>query len=158
MTTKKVIVETDKAPGAIGPYSQAVGYNGLLFLSGQIAIDPETGEVIDGGVEAQTARVMANLSAVLDARGLDFSHVIRTTIYLKNMTDFNKVNDIYGRFFDQNPPARACVEVSRLPKDVVVEIDMIAAVPEPKNDETASPASSDVNDQSDEQDEQGEEE
>ncbi len=130
--TTKVIVETDKAPQAIGPYSQAVGYNGLLFLSGQIALDPETGEVIDGGVEAQTARVMANLSAVLDARGLDFSHVIRTTIYLKNMTDFEKVNDIYGRFFDQNPPARATVEVSRLPKDVLVEIDMIAAVPEPK--------------------------
>ena len=130
--TTKVIVQTDKAPQAIGPYSQAVGYNGLLFLSGQIAIDPETGDIVDGGVEAQTARVMANLSAVLDARGLDFSHVIRTTIYLKNMSDFDKVNDIYGRFFDQNPPARATVEVSRLPKDVLVEIDMIAAVPEPK--------------------------
>jgi 2-iminobutanoate/2-iminopropanoate deaminase len=126
----KVIVETDKAPRAIGPYSQAVGYNGLLFLSGQIALDPQTQELIEGGVEAQTARVMANLSAVLDARGLDFSHVIRTTIFLKNMTDFDKVNAIYGRFFDQNPPARATVEVSRLPKDVLVEIDMIAAVPE----------------------------
>lgn len=129
--TTKVIVETDKAPKAIGPYSQAVGYNGLLFCSGQIAIDPETSEIVEGGVEAQCARVMANLSAVLDARGLDFSHVIRTTIYLKNMTDFDKVNDIYGRFFDSNPPARATVEVSRLPKDVLVEIDMIAAVPEP---------------------------
>ncbi|QDG54185.1 RidA family protein [Persicimonas caeni] len=133
--TTKVIVETDKAPKAIGPYSQAVGFNGLLFCSGQIAIDPETDEIIDGGVEAQTARVMANLSAVLDARGLDFSHVIRTTIYLKNMTDFDKVNDIYGRFFDSNPPARATVEVSRLPKDVLVEIDMIAAVPEPKKEQ-----------------------
>lgn len=130
--TTKVIVQTDKAPKAIGPYSQAVGYNGLLFCSGQIAIDPETDKIVDGGVEAQTARVMANLSAVLDARGLDFSHVIRTTIYLKNMSDFDKVNDIYGRFFDANPPARATVEVSRLPKDVLVEIDMIAAVPEPK--------------------------
>jgi 2-iminobutanoate/2-iminopropanoate deaminase len=139
MTKKKEIVETDKAPGAIGPYSQAVGYNGLLFCSGQIAIDPDTGEVIEGGVEAETARVMANLSAVLDARGLDFHHVIRTTIYLKNMSDFNKVNAIYGRFFDQSPPARACVEVSRLPKDVLVEIDMIAAVPEPEDDENAQP-------------------
>ncbi|MFW5966817.1 MAG: RidA family protein [Persicimonas sp.] len=126
----KVIVETEKAPAAIGPYSQAVGYNGLLFLSGQIPIDPESGELVEGGVEAQTARVMANLSAVLDARGVDFSHVIRTTIYLADMDDYETVNDIYGRFFDQNPPARATVEVSRLPKDVAVEIDMIAAVPE----------------------------
>ncbi len=129
--TKKVIVETDKAPQAIGPYSQAVGFNGLLFCSGQIPIDPQNGEIIDGGVEAQTARVMANLSAVLDARGLDFSHVIRTTIYMKNMSDYEKINEIYGRFFDANPPARAAVEVSRLPKDVLVEIDAIAAVPEP---------------------------
>lgn len=131
----KVIVETDKAPQAIGPYSQAVGYNGLLFLSGQIAIDPETGELVDGEVEAQTARAMANLSAVLGASGLDFSHVIRSTIYLADMDHFDKVNEIYGRFFDENPPARATVEVSRLPKDVLVEIDMIAAAPEPKDEE-----------------------
>ncbi|MGM0557788.1 MAG: RidA family protein [Myxococcota bacterium] len=131
----KVIVETDKAPKAIGPYSQAVGYNGLLFLSGQIAIDPESGELVDGKVEAQTARVMANLSAVLGASGLDFSHVIRTTIYLADMDHFEKVNAIYGRFFDENPPARATVEVSRLPKDVLVEIDMIAAAPEPKDED-----------------------
>ncbi|AWV90506.1 endoribonuclease L-PSP [Bradymonas sediminis] len=127
----KVIVDTDKAPKALGPYSQAVGYGGLLFCSGQIPIDPETNEVIQGGVEAQTARVMANLAAVLDARGLDFTHALRTTIYLKNMTDYAKVNEMYGRFFDRNPPARVAVEVSRLPKDVLVEIDMIAAVPEP---------------------------
>jgi 2-iminobutanoate/2-iminopropanoate deaminase len=131
----KVIVETDKAPKAIGPYSQAVGYNGLLFLSGQIAIDPETGELVDGEVEAQTARVMANLSAVLGASGLDFSHVIRSTIYLADMEHFENVNEIYGRFFDENPPARATVEVSRLPKDVLVEIDMIAAAPEPKDED-----------------------
>lgn len=131
----KVIVETDKAPKAIGPYSQAVGYNGLLFLSGQIAIDPETGELVDGEIEAQTARVMANLSAVLGASGLDFSHVIRSTIYLADMDDFEKVNEIYGRFFDENPPARATVEVSRLPKDVQVEVGMIAAAPEPKTDD-----------------------
>jgi 2-iminobutanoate/2-iminopropanoate deaminase len=130
----KVIVETDKAPQAIGPYSQAVGYNGLLFLSGQIAIDPETDELVDGDIEAQTARVMANLSAVLGASGLDFSHVIRSTIYLDDMDNFEKVNAIYGRFFDENPPARATVEVSRLPKDVLVEIDMIAAAPEPKDE------------------------
>lgn len=127
----KFIVETDKAPAAIGPYSQAVGYNGLLFLSGQIPLDPETQELIEGGVEAQTARVMANLSAVLSAAGLDFSHVIRVTIYLSDMDNFSCVNEIYGRFFDENPPARATVEVSRLPRDVLVEIDMIAAAPEP---------------------------
>lgn len=127
----KVIVDTDKAPRALGPYSQAVGYGGLLFCSGQIPIDPETNEIIDGNIKAQTARVMANLAAVLDARGLDFSHAIRTTIYLANMNDYADVNEIYGRFFDRNPPARVAVEVSRLPKNVMVEIDMIAAVPEP---------------------------
>ena len=130
----KVIVETDKAPDAIGPYSQAVGYNGLLFLSGQIAIDPESGDIVEGGIDAQTARVMANLSAILGASGLDFSHVIRTTIYLDDLENFEDVNEIYGRFFDENPPARATVEVSRLPKDVQVEIDMIAAAPEPSDD------------------------
>ena len=88
----KVIIETDKAPQAIGPYSQAVGYNGLLFLSGQIAIDPETNELVDGDVEAQTARVMANLSPGLGASGLDFSHVIRATIYLADIDNFEKVN------------------------------------------------------------------
>ena len=130
MQAEKVIVETQAAPSAIGPYSQAVGYNGMLFLSGQIAIDPETGEMVDGGIEAQVTQVMSNLSAVLEAAGVSFSHVIRTTIYVDDMEDFETVNEIYGRFFDTNPPARATVEVSTLPKEALVEIDMIAARPE----------------------------
>ena len=127
--TEKIIVRTENAPQAIGPYSQAVGYNGLYFVSGQIPLDPASGELVEGGVEIQTRQVMANLEAVLAAAGLDFTHVLRATIYLKNMQDFQKVNTIYGAFFDENPPARACVEVSRLPKDVLVEIDVIAASP-----------------------------
>ena len=130
MHAEKVIVETEAAPEAIGPYSQAVGYNGLLFLSGQIALEPETGEMVDGGVEEQVTQVMANLSAVLEAAGVNFSHVIRTTIYLEDMEDFETVNEIYGRFFDTNPPARATVQAGRLPKDAKVEIDLIAARPE----------------------------
>jgi 2-iminobutanoate/2-iminopropanoate deaminase len=130
MQAEKVIVETQAAPSAIGPYSQAVGYNGMLFLSGQIAIDPETEEMVEGGIEAQIAQVMSNLSSVLEAAGVNFSHVIRTTIYVDDMADFETVNEIYGRFFDTNPPARATVEVSTLPKEALVEIDMIAARPE----------------------------
>ena len=126
---KKYVVDTNRAPRAIGPYSQAVGYNGLLFVSGQIAIDPETGEVINGSVEVQTRRCMDNLQQVLMAAGLDFSHVLKTTIYLRNMNDFTLVNEVYALYFDHSPPARATVEVSRLPKDVTVEIDLIAAAP-----------------------------
>ena len=125
----KTIVRTDNAPDAIGPYSQGVGFGNLFFFSGQIAIDPDTGELIDGDIDRQTRQVMANLEAVLEAAGLEFTHVLRTTIFLADMDDFSAVNEIYGGFFDDNPPARACVEVSRLPKDVLVEIDMIAAHP-----------------------------
>lgn len=131
----KLVVETQEAPDAIGPYSQAVGFNGLLFLSGQIGLDPETGEMAEGGVVPQITQVMANLSAVLDAAGLNFSHVIRTTIYLADMDDYEKVNDIYGEFFDTNPPARAAVAVSDLPAGAEVEVDMIAARPEAEDDE-----------------------
>lgn len=126
---KKFIVDTNQAPRAIGPYSQAVGYGGLLFVSGQIPINPDTGELVTGGVEAQTRRVMNNLQAVLMAAGLDFSHVLKTTIYLRNMNDYQLVNDVYALYFDHSPPARVAVEVSRLPKDVLVEIDAIAAAP-----------------------------
>jgi 2-iminobutanoate/2-iminopropanoate deaminase len=126
---QKIIVRTENAPQAIGPYSQGVGFNGLYFFSGQIPLDPNTEELVDGGIEIQTRQVMANMEAVLKAAGLSFRHVLRTTIFLKNLSDFSKVNTIYGAFFDENPPARACVEVSRLPKDVLVEIDMIAAAP-----------------------------
>ncbi len=126
---KKSIVRTDNAPEAIGPYSQGVGFGNLFFFSGQIAIDPDSGDLVDDDIEVQTRQVMANLDSVLEAAGLEFSHVVRTTIFLDDMDDFSTVNEIYGGFFDDNPPARACVEVSRLPKDVLVEIDMIAAHP-----------------------------
>jgi 2-iminobutanoate/2-iminopropanoate deaminase len=129
MATTKTIVQTQQAPAAIGPYSQAVGFGGMFFLSGQIPMDPATGALVEGGIEAQTRRVMENLRAVLGGAGLDFSHVLRATIYLKNMSDFAAVNGVYGEYFDENPPARATIEVSRLPKDALVEIDMIAAAP-----------------------------
>lgn len=127
--SKKFIIDTDQAPRAIGPYSQAVGFAGLLFISGQIPVDPHSGEVSAGGVETQTRQVMKNLQQVLMGAGLDFSHVLKTTVYLRNMNDYDLVNEVYGLYFDHSPPARVCVEVSRLPKDVLVEIDAIAAAP-----------------------------
>ena len=143
--SSKTIIQTTRAPAAIGPFSQAVGYGGLFFLSGQIALDPHTGEMAHGGIEAQTRQVMDNLGAVLEAAGLDFSHVLRATIYLKNMSDFSHVNDIYAGYFDENPPARATVEVSRLPKDALIEIDAIAAAPPaPAPVEAPAPAAEDV--------------
>ncbi len=126
---KKFIIDTNDAPRAIGPYSQAVGYNGLLFCSGQIPMDPETGEVIAGNVSAQTYRVMDNIKAVLAAAGLDFNHIVKASIFLRSMNDFKLVNEVYANYFDSAPPARECVEVSRLPRDVLVEISVIAAAP-----------------------------
>lgn len=122
------IIHSDDAPKAIGPYSQAVQVDAgkLTFLSGQIPLDPKTGQLIEGDVAAQTDRVMKNLQAVLAAAGLDFSHVVRCTIFLADMNDFAQVNEVYGRYFPGNPPARATVQVSRLPRDVRVEIDAIA--------------------------------
>lgn len=125
----KYIVSTDNAPSAIGPYSQAVGFANLLFLSGQIPLDPNTGTIANGSVADQTERVMKNLQAVLEAANLAFDNVVKTTIYLANMNDFQMVNDVYGKYFPENPPARATVEVSRLPKNALVEIDMVAAFP-----------------------------
>jgi 2-iminobutanoate/2-iminopropanoate deaminase len=125
----KYIVNTEKAPAAIGPYSQACGFANLLFLSGQIALSPDTGVLSDGSVSDQTERVMDNLKAVLGAANLGFENVVKTTIYLSNMNDFGLVNEVYGRFFPENPPARATVEVSRLPKNALVEIDLVAAFP-----------------------------
>ncbi|WP_293444337.1 RidA family protein [Persephonella sp.] len=122
------MIETDKAPKAIGPYSQAVKYENLLFISGQIAIDPKTQEFIGGDVEKQTERVMENIKAILNEAGLDFNHVIKTTIYLKNIQDFEKVNRIYGKYFTEHKPARATVEVSNLPKNALVEIEVIAGI------------------------------
>ena len=128
-TVDKYIVNTEKAPAAIGPYSQAVGFANLLFLSGQIALDPHTGSLSYGGVAEQTERVMSNLKAVLEAANLGFENVVKSTIYLSNMNDFTLVNEVYEKHFPENPPARATIEVSRLPKNALVEIDMIAAFP-----------------------------
>lgn len=122
----KKIIFTEKAPKAIGPYSQAVLSGNTLYTSGQIALHPETGELVQGTVEIETKQVMANLSAVLAAADMDFSNVVKTTIFLKNMDDFATVNAIYGQFFEVNPPARETVEVARLPKSVNVEISCIA--------------------------------
>ncbi len=122
------MISTDAAPKAIGPYSQAVQVKSgtMTFLSGQIPLDPKTGELVQGGIEAQTERVMENLKAVLGESGLDFSHVVRCGIFLVDLADFAKVNEVYGRYFTGSPPARATVQVSALPKGARVEIDAIA--------------------------------
>jgi len=120
------IISSNGAPQAIGPYSQAVRANGLVFVSGQIAIDPATQQVVAGDVAAQTDRVLRNLSAILDAAGSGLPKVVRSTVFLKSMDDFAAMNQIYGKFFNTAPPARSTVEVARLPKDVLVEIDVIA--------------------------------
>ena len=118
---------SEQAPKAIGPYSQAIRIGELLFLSGQVALDPATGQLVDGDVSAQTRRVMENLGAVLTSAGLSFADVARTTIFLADMSDFAKVNEVYGSYFSEPYPARATVQVARLPKDSRVEIDVIAS-------------------------------
>ncbi|MGE5487234.1 MAG: RidA family protein [bacterium] len=123
----KTIVDTGSAPKAIGPYSQAVVWNGLVFLSGQIAVDPATNTLIEGDIAAQTARVLDNLKAVLEACGSSLDRVLKTTVYLKDMGEFARMNEVYARYFSENYPARSTVEVARLPRDVRVEIDVIAA-------------------------------
>jgi 2-iminobutanoate/2-iminopropanoate deaminase len=122
----KKIVSSANAPKAIGPYSQAVVYNGLAYLSGQIPLDPATGQIVDGDIAAQTTRVMENLKAVLEACGSSLEQVLKTTVFVKDMADFPKMNEVYGRYFTANPPARATVEVARLPRDVRVEIECVA--------------------------------
>lgn len=125
----KVMVSTSKAPAAIGPYSQAVRMGSLLFTSGQVPLDPATGALVAGGIREQTEQVFANLAAVLEEAGLDFAHVVKATVYLKNMSDFATVNEIYAKHMAPEgvvPPARSTVEVARLPKDALVEIDLIA--------------------------------
>lgn len=120
------VVSTKEAPQAIGPYSQAIKAGGFVFSSGQIAIDPATGNVISGDVAAQTERVMKNLEAVLTAAGSGMHRVVKTTVFLKSMGDFATMNEVYGRHFGNHRPARSTVEVARLPKDVLVEIDVVA--------------------------------
>jgi len=120
------VIRTQDAPQAIGPYSQAIRANGFVFVSGQVAIDPSNQQVIAGDIAAQTDRVLKNLSAILKAAGTDLKKVVRATVFLKNMNDFAAMNEVYGKYFTVVPPARSTVEVTRLPKDVLVEIDVIA--------------------------------
>ena len=118
-------IHTDAAPAAIGPYSQAIKAGDFVFFSGQIPLTPE-GKIVDGNIEVQTEQVMSNMAAVLEAAGLGFANIVKTTIFLTNLNDFSIVNDIYGRFFQDPPPARACVQAAALPKGVSVEIEWIA--------------------------------
>jgi len=124
----KKTISTERAPKAIGPYSQAVISNGWAFLSGQIPLDPSTNQIITGDIAAQTERVLENLKSVLEAAGSSLERVVKTTVYLKDMGEFAKMNEVYGRYFASNAPARATVEAARLPRDVSVEIDCIASV------------------------------
>lgn len=126
----KQAISTPDAPAAIGPYSQAIRVGNMIWCSGQVGLDPKTGSLVAGGVEPQTHQVLANLRAVLEAAGARPEHVVRTTIYLTDLGDFARVNAIYGDAFVVDPPARATVQVSALPKGAVVEIDAIAVVPE----------------------------
>ncbi len=122
----KKTVATEHAPRAIGPYSQAVISNGFVFLSGQIPLDPATNQLVEGGIAGQTERVLENLKAVLEASGSSLERVVKTTVYLKDLGEFAAMNEVYARYFGEHPPARATVEVARLPRDVRVEIDAIA--------------------------------
>jgi 2-iminobutanoate/2-iminopropanoate deaminase len=124
------IVSTEKAPKAIGPYSQAVVSNGVAYLSGQIPNDPATGQLVEGDITAQTERVLQNLKAVLEACGASLESVLKVSVFLKDMADFPKMNEVYARYFTSNPPARSTVQAAKLPRDVSVEIDAIASVSE----------------------------
>lgn len=121
----KRIISTDKAPAAIGPYSQAIEVNGLLFTSGVIPIVPATGELVTGGIEQQAEQALSNLAALIHASGARIENTIKTTVYIKNMDDFATINEIYAKYFTSDFPARSCVEVARLPKDVLIEIEAI---------------------------------
>jgi 2-iminobutanoate/2-iminopropanoate deaminase len=123
----KTVVYSDNAPEPIGPYSQAIMVANLLFVSGQIAIEKASGKLITGDIASETAQVMVNVEEILKSAGLNFRNIVKTTIFLKDMNDFPKVNEVYGKYFSEAPPARETVEVSRLPKDVNVEISCIAA-------------------------------
>ena len=122
------VIHTENAPAAIGPYSQAVKAGNLLFVSGQVPFVPETMEIVEGDVKAQTAQSLKNLQAILKEAGADFSNVVKTTLFMKDMNEFAQINEVYAEYFGENKPARACVEVARLPKDVKVEIELIAVL------------------------------
>lgn len=122
----KIIISTDKAPKAIGPYSQAIEVNGMIFTSGVIPINPETNELVNGDIKVQAEQAIGNLAALLKEAGSDTEQVIKTTVFIKDMNDFAAVNEIYAKYFTKDFPARSCVEVARLPKDVLIEIEAIA--------------------------------
>jgi len=124
----KEIISTDRAPAAIGPYSQAVRTGNLLFTSGMIPIDPATGQLVEGDIEVQARQAVGNLAALLEAAGTSLDRVVKTVVFIKNMDDFTKVNEVYASFFTTSFPARSCVEVARLPKDVLIEIEAIAEI------------------------------
>ena len=123
----KRIISTSEAPAAVGPYSQAIRIGNFVFCSGQIPLDPKTGEIVPGDVNAQTRRVMENIAAVLRAEGLNFGNIIKTTIFLTNLVDFQTVNELYGSYFKSDPPARSTIQVAALPKGAAIEIEVIAA-------------------------------
>ncbi len=130
MAGSKNVIQTDAAPKALGPYSQAIVANGMVFCAGQIPLDPATGDLVSGGIAEQTHQVLKNLRAVLKAAGSDLDRSVKTTVFLKSMDSFVAMNDVYGRpeYFGANPPARSTVEVARLPRDVLVEIEVVALV------------------------------
>jgi 2-iminobutanoate/2-iminopropanoate deaminase len=122
----KNVVITDRGPKPIGPYSQAIKANGFVYLSGQVALDPQSGELVGSDIRQQTERVLENIKGILEASGSNLHHVIKTTVFLKDMNDFSAMNEVYARYFTAAPPARSTVQVSRLPKDSLVEIEVIA--------------------------------
>ena len=124
----KDVVLTDRGPKPIGPYSQAIRANGFLFVSGQVALDPKTGEMTSTDIRQQTERVLENVKGILEASGSNLHHVVKTTVFLKDINDFATMNEVYARYFTAAPPARSTVQVARLPKDALVEIDVIAAL------------------------------
>lgn len=124
----KEIIATEKAPAAIGPYSQAVKFGNLIFTSGALGTDPATGAFVEGGIQAQTKQCLENLKAILEASGSNLGNILKATVFIKDMNDFPKVNEIYGQYFTEKQPGRSCVEVARLPKDGLVEIEVIAYI------------------------------
>ena len=124
----KDVVITNRGPKPIGPYSQAIKANGFIFLSGQVALDPKTGEMTTGDIREQTERTLENIKGILEAAGSNLHHIVKTTVFLKDMNDFAAMNDVYGRYFTTAPPARSTVQVARLPKDALVEIEVAATI------------------------------
>lgn len=124
----KEVISTSKAPGAIGPYSQGIKFGNLLFISGQTPLNPETRQIVEGDVQAQARQCLENIKAILEAAGTNLDNVLKTTVFIKDMNSFGKINEIYAQYFTKNQPARSCVEVARLPMNVLVEIEVIAYI------------------------------